>query len=354
MTSIEAADLSLEALEVRKRRRKLIITVVLISLGIHIVAGIVAGVVIVARYFATPPAEFHATRDIRVAAQEREHKMNMASFDGAAPKPVFNDKLQSSRPAPFALPSLPKIPLDQMVPLDPSSLITDAVPTSFGTGGLGSGTGTGSGSGSGGLGGMGVGLKFLGIQTNAKRIVMMYDISKTVVGAAARAGVPFETIRDETAKFIDGLGVNVRFGMVEYARNFAFFNPELLPATDPNRAAARDWLTQHFGVDGSFPRGVPGTVTGSPGFLVALEAVFKQEPDVIFVISDGDMQYGPDRGATISIDEIGEALKRLQATLPQPAKIYFLGVGAKPAIERDLRRVLGSHGGGGRYSELKK
>jgi hypothetical protein len=183
---------------------------------------------------------------------------------------------------------------------------------------------------------------------------MMYDISKTVFSAAAKAGVPFETIRDETAKFIDGLGVNVRFGMVEFARNYAFFKPELLPASDPNRAAAREWLMQHFGIDGSFPRGVPGTVTGSPGFLVALEAVFKQQPDVIFVLSDGDMQYGSDRGTTITSDEIGEALQRLQATLAQPAKIHFIGVGVKPEIERELRRVIARHGGGGKYSELKK
>lgn len=353
MSDFTLTDLSAEEPAQAKPRRKLIVTVILISLGIHVVAGLVAGAVIVARYFAPPPAEFKAVRDIRVAAQEREHKMNMASFDGAAPKPVFNDRLQSTRPTAFALPQLPKIPLDQMVPLDPSTMITDVMPTAVGTGGTGTGTGTGSGSGSGGAGGMGAGIKFLGIQTAAKRIVLMYDISKTVASAAARAGMPMERIRDETAKMIDGLGVNVRFGLVEYARNYAFFKPELLPATDPNRTAAREWLMQHFGTDGSFPSGVPGTVTGSPGFLVALESVFKQQPDVVFIISDGDMQVGSDRGTTITPDEIGDTLQRLQATLPQPAKVYFIGVGMKPEYERGIRRAISRHGGGGRLSELK-
>jgi hypothetical protein len=203
------------------------------------------------------------------------------------------------------------------------------------------------------MGGMGAGLKFLGIQTNAKRIVMMYDISKTVAGAAARAGMPMERIRDETASFIDKMGVNVRFGLVEYARNYAFFKPELLPATDPNRAAAREWLNTYFGTDGMMPRNVPGTVTGSPGFLVALEQVFQLQPDQVFIISDADMQMGAERGSTITPEQIGDTLQKLQATLPQPAKIQFIGVGVRPEVEKELKRVIQRHGGGGRYSELK-
>lgn len=345
-----ASNLIEEADDVKKRRRKLIVSVITGAVVIHVIAGIIAGIVIVARYLQPPPATFVVQKDIRLPAKEREHKMNMAAFDAAAPKPVFNDRLQSIRPTAFALPELPKIPLDQMVPIDPSAIVTD-MPTTFGTGGLGTGTGTGSGAGGGGTG---MGISFLGVKTTAKRIVIMYDISITVVRAAERAGVPFTAIRDETAKMLDSLGVNVRFGMVEYARNYALFKPELLPATDPNRAAAREWLTTHFGVDGSFPSGVPNTVTGSPGFLVALETVFKQQPDVIFVISDGDMQQGSDRGTTITPEEIGQALQRLQTTLPQPAKIHFIGVGVKPEIERELKRVIARHGGGGKYSELKK
>ncbi len=346
MSAVTAAELSLEETARKTRRRKLVVTVILISLGVHIAAGIIAGAVIVARYFAAPPAEFKATRDIRVAAQEREHKMNMASFDGAAPQPVFNDRLQSIRPTAFALPQLPKLPLDQMVPLDPSSMVTDAIPTSFGAGGLGTGSGPGSGSGSGGTGGLGAGIKFLGVQTTAKRIVIMYDV--------ASAGMSMENIRDETARLIDGLGVNVRFGLVEYVRSFAVFRNELIPANDENRAAARTWLNQYFSTSGTLPRSVPNTVTGSLGFLVALEQVFKQQPDVVFVISDANMQRGSGFGQTITPAEIGDTLQRLQATLPVPAKIYFIGVGVEPETEKEMKRVITRHGGGGLYSRLKK
>ena len=340
----------LEEIERKKRRRRVIVSVITVSVAIHAVAGIIAGIVIVARYLTPPPAEFKAVKTVQLAAQEREHKMNMASFDGAAPKPSFNDKIQSIRPTAFALPDLPKVPLDQMLPLDPSAIVSDQVASLTGTAGLGAGTGSGVG----GMGGTGTGISFLGVSTTAKRILLMYDISVTVANAAERAGIPMTRVRDETARLIDGLGVNTRFGMVEYARNYAFFRDELLPATDPNRTAARDWLNQYFATAGTMPRGVPKMVSGSPGFLVALEAAFKMQPDSIFVISDFDMQSGSGSTVQITPEAIEDALDRLQKTLAQPAKIFFLGVGIKPETERGIRRAIARHGGGGKYSDLKK
>jgi hypothetical protein len=334
--------------DVRKGRRRMVISVIVGAIIIHVIAGIIAGVYIVARYFQPVPATFVVKKDIRLPAQQREHKMNMASFDAAAPKPSFNDKLQSLRPTAFALPELPKVPLDQMLPLDPSAIVTDQVTSLAGTAGLGAG-----GQGAGGLGGTGTGISFLGVSTNAKRILLLYDISTTVANSATRAGFPMTRIRDETARLLDGLGVNVRFGMAEFARNYAFFRNELLPATDPNRAAAREWLNQYFATEGSMPRGVPGLVTGSPGFLVLLEQAFKLQPDTIFVISDGGFYSGSGTSNKISGDDVGKSLETLQKTLPQPAKIYFIGVGMKPENERDMRRVIARHGGGGKLSELK-
>lgn len=350
MTTLVDDPAIVEELARKKRRRRLIISVILISLGVHLAAGVVAGVIIVARYFKPPPAVFVAKKEVRMPAQEREHKMNMAAFDGAAPKPSFNDKLQSIRPTAFALPDLPKIPLDQMLPLDPSAIVSDQVTSLTGVGGLGSGTGSGAG----GMGGTGTGISFLGVNVTARRILLMYDISKTVASAAERAGMPMTRIRDETSRLLDGLGVNTRFGMCEFARNYAFFRSELLPATDPNRTAAKDWLAQHFATQGSMPFNVPNTVTGSPGFLVALDTAFRQQPDVIFIISDGDLQRGSDRGTQITPEEIETKLGELQRTLPQPAKIHFIGVGMKPDIERGIRRAITRQGGGGRVTELKR
>lgn len=347
MTS--ATALIEESKGVRTRRRRLIVSVIAGAIVVHVIGGIIAAVVIVARYFQPPPATFVVQKDVRLPAKEREHKMNMSAFDAAAPKPSFNDKLQSARPTAFALPDLPKVPLDQMLPLDPSAIVSDQVTSLAGVAGLGSG-----GQGLGGMGGTGAGINFLGVNVTAKRILFMYDISVTVANAAAREGMPMTRIRDETARLLDGLGVNTRFGMCEFARNYAFFRNELLPATDPNRAAAKDWLTRYFATDGAMPRGVPNTVTGSPGFLIALEAAFKLQPDVIFIISDGDLQRGSGTTTQITPEEIERELARLQKTLPQQAKVHFIGVGMKPDIERGIRRAITRQGGGGKLTELKR
>ena len=88
----------------QQQRTRIIFAVVLASVGIHVAAGTIAGIVIIARFFAEPAAEFTVTKDIRVPVQDREHKMNMAAFDGMTPKPSFTDKLQSLRPGPIVPP----------------------------------------------------------------------------------------------------------------------------------------------------------------------------------------------------------------------------------------------------------
>jgi hypothetical protein len=180
----------------------------------------------------------------------------------------------------------------------------------------------------------------------------MFDISKTVATAAAKAGLPMERIREETARLVAGLGMNTRFGIVEFARNYAFFRSELVPNTNANRAAANDWLLKHFGTEGTLPRGVPNLVSGSPGFLVALEAVFKLQPDSIFIISDGSMQRGTSANDTIPLTEIEQTLGRLQGAQAIRAKVFFIGVGVQPGNDKAVRTIFTTTGSGS-YTELR-
>lgn len=335
----------------KKRVRRLVISVIIGAIVLHVIIGLVAAVFIVARYFQPPPATFEVKRDLRIEAQEREHAMNMAAMDSMTPKPSFNDKLQSLRPTAISLPDLPKVPMDQMVPLDPSAIVSDQVSSMIGTAGLGSG---GQGGGVGG-GGTGTSLSFLGIQTTAKRVLILYDIAQSVVGAAARAGYPMDKIREETKKLLGGVGVNTRFGMGQFARNYAFFETELLPASDPNREKAVAWLDQWFATEGTMPRGTPNMVTGSPGFIEVLRASFRMQPDVIFVISDAQFERGAaaDGGARIPWPELADAVRELQKTVPEPVKIHFIGVGMRPENEREMRRIISGQGGGGRFRKLQ-
>lgn len=341
----------LEDADRKKRLRRLIISVIIGAVALHVLIGIGAAIFIVARYLQPPPATFEVKRDLRIAAQQREHSMNMSALDSMAPKPSFNDKIQSMRPAPMALPDLPKVPLDQMVPLDPSAIVSDQVSSMIGTAGMGGG-GQGGGT---GMGGTGTSMSFLGVQTNAKRVLILYDIASSVVSSAARAGYPMDRIREETKKLLAGVGVNTRFGLGQFARNYAYFQSELLPASDPNRAKATEWLDTWFaGEEGTMKRNTPNMVTGSPGFIEVMRAAFRLQPDVIFVISDASFERGSGaENARIPWPEVADALRDLQKTMPEPVKIHFIAVGIRPENEREMRRIISTQGGGGRFRVLR-
>lgn len=270
---------------VRKKRNRLIVSIIIGVVLFHALAGIGAAIFVVARYFAPPPATFEVKKDIRLPAKEREHKMNMAEFDAMTPKPSFNDKLQSLRPTPFALPELPKVPMDQMLPLDPSAIVSDTVSSLVGATGLGSG-----GEGGAGMGGTGTGMSFFGIESNARRVLLLFDVSTSVVNKANKAGVPLSKIKEETLNLINSLPPNARFGMIQFTQNYKPFRTELLPATDQNKQAAAQWVSDEWVESGTMA--ASGKVVSNPrGFLGVLELAAKMQPEVIFVISDASFQW---------------------------------------------------------------
>jgi len=340
-----------EGAAAKKRRQKLVISIIVAVVGIHLLIGIGAGFLIVAKYLNPPPATFEVKKDIKLPAKDREHKMDMAEFDAMTPKPSFNDNMASLRPTDFALPDLPKVPMDQMLPLDPAAIVSDQVSSMVGTAGLGSG-----GQGASGMGELGEGFAFMGIQSKGRRILLMYDVSTTVLNAATRAGMPMTRVKEETEKLIDSLGIDARFGMVQFARNYAFFENELLPASDQNRDRAKDWLSQYFATEGSMPQSTPNMVRGSPGFLKLLEAAFRMEPDVMFVISDGGFYEGSSSAGSqrkIPYDEIEDLIDDLQDTLPEPAQLNFIGFGMDQDEAREMKSII-RRKGKGEFKEVRE
>jgi len=320
-----------ESEKARRGRRRLIITILLIVVGIHVLGGLVAGVLVVARYIFPPPATFVVKKDIRLPAKEREHKMNMAAFDAMTPKPTFNDKMQSMQPSPFALPELPKLPMDQMLPLDPSALVSDQVSSLVGTAGSG-----GGGEGAGGLGGTGTGFSFMGIQSSGKRILLMFDISGSVTNKAAASGMPLTRIKDEAIELISQLPASSRFGIILFTQNYKVFREELVPATDPNRQAVQEWLENNWTEAGT----LSGGVTNPKGFVGVLELAAKLQPDAAFVVSDGSFQDRTSGSiAGIPWKSLEEAVMGpLQG--PDKCTLNFIGFQMKPLDKREMQSLV--------------
>lgn len=339
-------------------RKRIIISVIGFAVAIHLVAALIAGVVIVAKYLIQPPATFVVKRDLRMPVNEREHRMNMAEFDALTPKPSLEEKIASLRPTEFALPDVPEVPFDQMLPLDPAEIVSDQVASMVGAEGLGT-----AGLGSDGLDGHGSGMSFFGIKDSGRSVLIMVDVSNSMftrTGDARgskrlKAGreQSFQTIRDEAAKLIEGLGINSRFGIIKWGGGAYSWKHELVPATDANKQEAARWLQDKV----DFGKGKPKD--GRPGGTrhdYALEKAFKLEPEVIYMLTDGNATASQKRGGlqTIDPEDIWKVAAEGQKTLSHKARLHviYYVTGADKDDERKMLRTLASRNGG-KFRQVK-
>lgn len=332
------------------RRVSMIMAIFGISAAVVLVGGITLGLLTLVKYYKEPEAVFEAVpkKQIKIPPKTPEHKMNVAKHEAAKPKPTFTRKLISTKPSKFALPDLPQVDLDQMLPLDPSELVSDQVSSLVGAAGMGSGLGSGLLGG----GGTGTGMNFMGIQSTGSKILLIFDISLSVVNKVEDAGIPFSQIRDETIKLIEGLNPNMRFGIIQFSRAFRPYPKELVVGTTPNKENAVRWLEDNWISDGGLSRGLSGVITrNDDGVLEVLRHAFSMNPDVIFFISDASFQDNTNR--TVPHDEIEKELEKLQkqAAVPGGVKFNFIGFGMRSDDNSSMKRIVRRNGG--RLREMK-
>lgn len=338
------------------QRRGLIVSILIGSVGVHAVGLVLFGLLQIAAYFKEPEATFTVeAKRITIPAPTREHRMNMAQHMAMAPKPVFREKLISIRPTAFALPDLPKMPIDQMVPLDPAELVSDQVESLAGAAGLGLGRGMGLKGGD----GKGKGMSFFKIQDNANSVVIMIDVSASMFGRTGdldyRSGKlvrrgnaqAFQTIREEAFKLIDGLSVNTRFGIIHWSGSARVWKEVLVPASVEHRLLAKEYIQDRVDYGKAGPRG------GRPGGTrhdYALEALFALRPETAFMLTDGNAtrSLGPGKFEVIGSKEllavVGNGVETHGKT-PRIHTIYYVTGKDDREEERMLRGLARKTGG---------
>jgi len=348
----------------RQRRKRLIITVIVASVAVHFIAAIGAGIWIVARYFLPTPATFEVKKEIRIAAEEREHRMNMAEFDAAQPKPSFTDKMSTARPTEFSLPDLPLMPVDTVTTVDPSDIVSDQLSAL-------AGAGAGSGSGAGGSGRGGSAVSFFGISDMATRVIIVVDVSDTMFD---RQPGKFNAVKSEAAKLIQGLGINTLFNVIIYEGGSVAMFPQPQPASDANKAKAAAWVQSVDGgrdkrgmsYKGAYSKMGTGLYEGGGTRTdTALKQALSMRPSTVFLITDGEMsrrggapaQEDKDddkQSSEISESELLGIIKDLQAKMEDPARIHvvhFLTKAARDEEEKILRSVARRNDG--RFKQVK-
>jgi len=324
----------------KKQHRSVLVSVLIFSIGIHILAGLIAAAYVVVKWIAPPEATFVAKKMVALPPQIIDPRMASAELEAAAPKPVLDEKIASVRETDVSLPDIPQIQTDQVADFDPSALITDAAA------GLGAGAGGGGGGGAGG-GGEGSGLSFFGIQTQARSIIIVFDISQSVLTKAQKAGVPITAIREETLKLIDTLSINTKFNLVQFSRIYQPMAPEMLPPNESGKAAARQWLEREFRTDGMLPRSVRGARSPEAGqdngIAFVLRGVLAMQPDVVFLISDASFQ-SENHSSQVPWVEVEDAVKAHEKAGGQ-TKIHVIGFEMKPEDKKELRSIARRTGG---------
>ncbi len=346
--------------QAKLRRRRIIVSVIIASIAVHFIGAILAGIWIVARFILATPTTFEVKKEIRIAAEEREHRMNMAEFDAARPKPSFTDKMSTARPTEFSLPDLPTLPLDVAATVDPSDIVSDQLAAL-----AGAGAGSGSGSGGGGKGGSAV--SFFGISDMATRVSIVVDVSNTMFD---RQPGKFNAVKQEAAKLIQGLGINTLFNIIIYEGGSVAMFPDMQPATDANKKKAAEWIASVDGGEAKSGMSYKGAYSkmgtgvyegGGTRTDTALKQSLSMRPSTIFLITDGEMsrntgtskEFGFD-GAEIDESELLGIVGDLQKKLEQPARIHvvhFLTKAAKKEEEQKLRSLARRNDG--RFRQVK-
>ena len=327
------------------KQRGLIASIIIGVVLVHVGVLALFGLWVIARQYAKPEAVFEVKQTLKIPIQKTpEHRMNTASHEAAAPKPVFQDKLVSTRPAKFALPDIPKLDLKQMLPLDPSELVSDQVTSLVGTAGLGLGGGAGL-SGAGGMGKVSK-FSFMGLQSEGQRIVLCFDVSGSVVNKANASGLPLAAIKDETLKLITSLPPSASFSIIQFVRNYKPFSDKLLASTPANRELAKQWIENEWSESGQMARGQRGVMSPDPnGVVCVIDAAFAMNPDVVFLISDGQFEQTYPKDRRIPNDELEDKMKEMQKGRQQKLPVNFIGFQMRAEDKEAWEKIARRSGG---------
>jgi len=305
----------------------------IIQIGLLLVA--VSIVVVIPKIKNDP--EFVAKKSIYLPQRELEHSIALSEFQQVASKPALLDRLTTESLLNPDLPSIPSLPTQEFNPFDnPVNPLNDAAALLGDAGLMGSLQGLVTESSK---------VSFFGIEDQATRIVIAFDISQSVVTKAKKSGVSMRQLQQEASRLIESLNANTLFGIIQFSRSYDFFEDYLVTGTKANKEAGVVWLGKEFRTNGISPRNwIRSPVNGIQSVV---EAAFAWQPDVVFIISDGDFQRSKNTGGSQNVpwDELSRDIHRLQQSSQKEARIHFVGFQVKEAHKSELLSLVRKYEG---------
>jgi hypothetical protein len=323
-----SAETSIESSPRRSKLGPLALAIIL-QLGLLFLAVFV--VVLVPEFKSDP--EFVAKKKIYLPQKELEHKVALAEFQNAASSPMQLERISTQALLPDSMPSLPDLPQSDFKPIErnPAALQSDALLGQSGILGALQGLQTESSSAS-----------LFGIEDSGQRILILFDNSASVLNKASKAGVSTDRFVKELSTLINGLNANTLFGLVPFSRDVGAFRDYMVAAGMRNKRTATEWIASRIRTQ-SHQTGLSYDVDGIQG---ALSIAFQMEPDVIFLLSDGDFQRNLSRRGDVPWEDVERTLRELTREYGIKPRIHFIGFKvedeAAEAMEKITRRYDGS------------
>ena len=162
---------------------------------------------------------------------------------------------------------------------------------------------------------------------------------------AKKSGVSMRQLQQEASRLIESLNANTLFGIIQFSRSYDFFEDYLVTGTKANKEAGVVWLGKEFRTNGISPRNwIRSPVNGIQSVV---EAAFARQPDVVFIISDGDFQRSKNTGGSQNVpwDELSRDIHRLQQSSQKEARIHFVGFQVKEAHKSELLSLVRKYEG---------
>jgi hypothetical protein len=270
-------------------RRKTLLSLLGISAGIFILAGLLLGaVVIFTNPWSDPDPVIQAHPGLKTySPREIVHRVRLQRLQQASRRPQITPRMVAPRMNEQALPDLPMDPQNVSKPFQ-----TDYNPP----GQFGQGVGIGHGP-SGFDRGPVSEVEIPGLpKFRTERLAILVDVSESVVEPGMGGIRGFARVKERVNNVIDSLSHETMFNVIVFADAASQWQGELAVATDVHKNAAKLWL-QPFNASEDHKGLVTGNVApsnlglqaegGTTRLDLALTAAFQNRADTILILGDG-------------------------------------------------------------------
>lgn len=307
----------------------------LLAVLIQIVLLCIAVFVVVLVPNTKPNSAFVVKKKLYLPQKELEHKVALAAFQNAASSPMQIERISTAALLPDSMPTLPDLPKSAFNPIErnPMGLQSDALLGQSRLLGALNGLKTESSSAS-----------LFGIEDQGKRILILFDNSSTVWNKASASGVTTDAFVRELSTLVDGLNANTLFGLVPFARKVGTFRDYMIAATAGNKSVAKNWIVENV----RSSRKITQLEFDENGIQGALTVAFQMEPEVIFIVSDGDFQRSKTAKASagdVPWEDIERTLRALTREYGIKPRIHFIGFKVEPEAVQAIRKITSRYKG---------